>query len=261
MLRSRPDQEAGEVYRRIRQGDDADGILRHVKHGDMLVQLSLVPESRFRYEFPYLPDMPPFLRQRSNPYLDSEVYEYLLRGSPEPSHPPAHAPRLLPGPQDAAAAGTGLLSGASQRDPYVKPYLSATVAHPWLDSVRPSKWTAVSSDDNLMRKLLHDYILFEYDWFTFFRLDYFLEDMATLKQRFCSSLLTNTLLCMGCVSHLTVLPYLPGSPSLTCPVLPPRSPEPRRVLESEKPRVPISRRGQKAPGARVGSRETPQRSC
>ncbi len=191
VLQTRSDQEAEEVFRRIRRGTDATSILRHVNYGDVLVQLALVPEARFRFEFPYLPDMPPYLRRSDNPYLDSEVYDCALRGTPNAPHQPRHQQqRLLPDPRN----------GNGQRDPYLKPYMSATVVHPWLDSVKPSRWTTVSSDDALMRKILHDYFLFEYDWFTFFQKDYFLEDMATENQRFCSQLLVNTLLCHGCVS-------------------------------------------------------------
>jgi hypothetical protein len=197
VLQTRSEQEAKEVFRRIRRGSDAGSILRHVNYGDMLVQLALVPEARYRYEFPYLPDMPPFLRNLDNPYLDSEVYEYALQPA-TPAHQIGHQQqqRLLPGTED----GAGSVYGAGQRDPYLKPYLSATIVHPWLDSVQPSKWTAVSSDDCLMRKLLHDYFLFDYGWFTFFHKDYFLEDMGTENHRFCSPLLVNTLLCLGCVS-------------------------------------------------------------
>ncbi|KAJ4295913.1 hypothetical protein N0V88_004615 [Collariella sp. IMI 366227] len=81
-LQTRSDQEAEEVFRRIRRGADAFSILRHVNYGDVLVQLALVPEARFRYEFPYLPNMPPYLRHPDNPYLDSDVYECTLREGP-----------------------------------------------------------------------------------------------------------------------------------------------------------------------------------
>ncbi|KAK4250765.1 hypothetical protein C7999DRAFT_11425 [Corynascus novoguineensis] len=201
VLRTRPEDEAKEVYRRIRRGSDAVSILRHVNYGDVLVQLALVPEARYRYEFPYLPDMPPFLRNLENPYLDSEVYEYALRqASPTDCHRAGNHQqhqRLLPD----ATNGVDSVYGAGERDPYLKPYLSATLVHPWLDSVKPSKWTTVSTDDVLMRKLLHDFFLFEYDWFTFFHKDYFLEDMGTENRRFCSSLLVNALLCIGCFCH------------------------------------------------------------
>ncbi|KAK3899213.1 hypothetical protein C8A05DRAFT_46654 [Staphylotrichum tortipilum] len=189
VLQTRPEKDAVEVFQRIRRGTDAGSVLRHVNHGDILIQLALVPEARYRYEFPYLPDMPSFLRQSSNPYLDSDVYEYSLRGTPDPAPQQAHQQ-----PQQAPRDGP-------ERDPYLKPYLSATVVDPWLDSVQPSKWTTVSCDDSLMRKVLHDYFLFEYDWFTYFHKDYFLEDMATENKRFCSSLLANAVLCVGCFCH------------------------------------------------------------
>ncbi|KAK3301063.1 uncharacterized protein B0H64DRAFT_382525 [Chaetomium fimeti] len=200
VLQARSEQEAKEVFRRIRSGSDAGTILRHVNYGDMLVQLALVPEARFRYEFPYLPDMPPFLRNMDNPYLDSDVYEYALRQCSNPSHQTGYQrpqQRLLTN----AANGADSVYGAGQLDPYHKPYSSATVVHPWLDSVKPSKWTTVSSDDDLLRKILHDYFLFDYDWFTFFHKDHFLEDMGTENPRFCTPLLVNALLCMGCFCH------------------------------------------------------------
>lgn len=207
MLQTRSENEAVEVFRRIRRGTDAGSILRHVNYGDVLVQLAVVPEARYRYDFPYLPDMPPFLRQLDNPYLDSEVYDYALRGHPDACRQPGRQQcqqRLLTDSEN----GAGSVYGPGQHDPYLKPYLSATVVHPWLDSVKPSNWTTVSDDDCLMRKILHDYFLFEYDWFTFFHKDYFLEDMATGNHRFCSPLLVNALLCIGCVS------FCPSSLSL-----------------------------------------------
>lgn len=191
VLRTRSDKEAEEVFRRIRKGTDATAILRHVNYGDVLVQLALVPEARFRFEFPYLTDMPPYLLCSDNPYLNSELYGSLPR---QPAN--RQQQRLLPEPRN----DTGSVYGPDQRDPYLKPYMSAAVVHPWLGSVKPSQWTTVSSDDVLMRKILHDYFLLEYDWFTVFQKDYFLEDMAMENQRFCSPLLVNTLLCHGCVS-------------------------------------------------------------
>ncbi|KAK3310454.1 uncharacterized protein B0T15DRAFT_389212 [Chaetomium strumarium] len=194
LLQTRSDKEAEELFRRIRRGADAGSILRHVNYGDVLVQLALVPESRYRFEFPYIPEMPPYLRRADNPYLESEVYECALRGPSNPSQQPGHRPRqLLPDSQNVYAVGA--------RDPYLKPYQSAAVVHPWLDSVKPSKWTNVSTDDALMRKILQDYFLLEYDWFSFFHKDYLLEDMATENQRFCSEFMVNALLCYGCFCH------------------------------------------------------------
>ncbi|KAK3990327.1 hypothetical protein QBC44DRAFT_66147 [Cladorrhinum sp. PSN332] len=192
VLQTRPQKEAEEIFERIRRGADAASVLRHVEHGDVLVQLSLIPEARFRYEFPYRSDMPEYLRIHNNPYLDSEVYEYALRSIPK-----SQQQKALPGVADML----DFADFRDQRDPYYKPYSSASVVHPLLESVKPSKWTLVSSDDVLMQKIIHDYFLYEYDWFSVVHIDYFLQDMASERRRFCSPLLVNAILCLGCLSH------------------------------------------------------------
>lgn len=199
MLQTRSQKEAEEIFDRIRRGADANTVLRHVEHGDVLIQLSLVPEARLRYEFPYMPTMPEFLQRYDNPYLDSEVYEYALRSTPRPERQQA-----LPG----IAHMIDSVDYRDQRDPYYKPYSSARVVHPLLESIKPSKWTLVSNDDALMRKIIHDYFLYEYDWLTYVHIDYFLQDMANERPRFCSPLLVNAVLCMGCVSDLRPMPVL-----------------------------------------------------
>ena len=45
------------------------------------------------------------------------------------------------------------------------------------------------------------YFLQEYDWFTFFQKDYFLDDMVGGSDVFCSSLLVNAVPAVGCVSY------------------------------------------------------------
>lgn len=71
--------EALEIFRRIKAGHDVQAILDHVRDGNLLLQLHLMPETRLRYEFPYRPHMPIFLRKENdNPYLDSLVYESSL---------------------------------------------------------------------------------------------------------------------------------------------------------------------------------------
>ncbi|KAK4190465.1 putative nitrogen assimilation transcription factor [Podospora australis] len=202
VLQKRPEKEAEEIFQRIRSGADARSILRHVNHGDLLVQLALVPEARFRYEFPYLPGMPSFLSTHENPYLDSEIYDCALRGDSDSvqqrqDHQQPRRQRLLPG----IASLINPTQGLEVKDQYYKPYSTAMVVHPLLDSLRPSRWTTVSDDDDLMRKLIHDYLLHEYEWFTCFHKDYFLEDMANERRRFCSSLLVNVVLCLGCFCH------------------------------------------------------------
>ncbi len=47
ILQARPQVVADEVYKRIRKGADPESILRHVKDGDLLLQLALVPETQY----------------------------------------------------------------------------------------------------------------------------------------------------------------------------------------------------------------------
>lgn len=164
-----------------------------------MLQLSLVPEARFRYEFPYVNDMPSFLVGRENPYLDSELYEYALRTPVTPNH---QLPAL------PSSATTGSQSQSPDPDPHVdqhlapywKPYHAAEIIDPYLDGLQPSQWTNVCGDDGLMRKLIEAYLLYEASWFAPFHKDYFLRDMAGQRHHFCSALLVNAVLAIGCVS-------------------------------------------------------------
>ena len=208
LLQSRPQYEADEILQRIRTGADAEAILRHVSCGDLLVQLALVPETRYRYEFPYISAMPDFLLHPNNPYLDSDMYSWVSRALPTPGtqHRPfqphtsrCEQPRLgqLPPIEGSLGPGHGL---EPPDGPYSQPYHAARVIDPLLDAVKPSKWTSVSGDDALMRQLLHGYLQFEHDWFPYFHKEYVLTDMANEKPRFCSELLVNAVLALGSVS-------------------------------------------------------------
>ena len=79
ILRSRPELEPFSILQRIRSGNEIQTILRNVKDDDLLLQLSLIPETRYRYEFPYLADMPAFLAVPNNPYLASLIYENTVK--------------------------------------------------------------------------------------------------------------------------------------------------------------------------------------
>ena len=218
ILRTKDEKEAGEVFQRIRRGADAATILRHITFGDTLIQLACSSDTGYRYEFPYLPDMPAFLQRHDNVYLDSEVYACVLR-RPAPSGPSSvsvehrqhmpHQPLLgsqqqpyftpLNPSRSMSPYPTQRHAVDSHSDPYHKPYHSATVENSRLDKLHPSQWTSVSTDDNLMRRFLHDYIMYDYGWNYFLHLDYFLDDMANGRHRFCSRLLVNTVLCIGSV--------------------------------------------------------------
>lgn len=180
-----PEKDAFDVVRRLRTDADVAGVIRQVKDGCLLLQLAVAPETRLRYTFPYISEMPARLQVPDNRYLESPVYEATYTtGSPSP--PPA---------EELVSRYQGV---------YLKPYHTAEIVDPRFSKIRASRWTTVISDDDLFRKVLHAYLLHEYTTFAFFHKDCFLDDLAEGGNRFCSSLLVNTILATGCVGRLTL---------------------------------------------------------
>jgi hypothetical protein len=178
-----PEREGIEVLSRIRAGKEVDEILRELKQGSLLAQLSVVPETRRRYELPYLPRMPDFVITPNNPYLGSLVYDAIF----DPASPP-----LL------------LEAGKASDAPYLTPYHASELIEPLLPKVTASSWTYVTTDDQLLRKLLGAYLLQQHPVFPAFHKDLFLEDMVTGHHgRFCSRLLVNSVLAISCVSFIS----------------------------------------------------------
>ncbi|PVH94826.1 hypothetical protein DM02DRAFT_721089 [Periconia macrospinosa] len=182
LLMDMPEPEAQQVFSRIRTGVKAEDIVSQVKDGNLLLQLSLVPEARRRYEFPYLNEIPAYLLQSSSPYIDTIVFEYNLKEETSRKDLDSRV----------------VSHGDRSHDVFWKPYHAAVIAEPKLDLIKPSKWTSVSSDDNFMRKLLGTFFLSEYFSKPFFHKDYFLEDMAQGKTEHCSALLVNAILAGAC---------------------------------------------------------------
>lgn len=85
------------------------------------------------------------------------------------------------------------------RSLYVKPFHAAKVIDPLLTDAKPSHWTTVSDNDVLMRQILEDFFRCEYQFTAAFQKDLFLEDMASGRKDFCSSLLVNVTLAYACV--------------------------------------------------------------
>lgn len=149
LLKAMGDSESLEVLDRVRQGDDISDIVRQVKDGNLLLQLSLIPEVRRHYEFPYLPGFPSFLKDRPNPYLEALFYDTATIG--------------------ATPSGTNLQGNipvasvdCAEQAPYLTPYSAAEIVDPNLWNVTTNKWTSVIHDDQLLRKLLHSYFLNQY---------------------------------------------------------------------------------------------------
>lgn len=58
-----------------------EAIISQVKDGNLLLQLALEPESRSRYDFPFLREMPTILLQQSNQYIETLIYGYSFQAN------------------------------------------------------------------------------------------------------------------------------------------------------------------------------------
>ena len=74
LLKDLPDQDADNVLQRIRSGTEITKVLNQVHTGNILLQMAVTPETRFRYELPYRPDIPEEYFP-DNLYLKSMIYE------------------------------------------------------------------------------------------------------------------------------------------------------------------------------------------
>ncbi|RFN50766.1 nitrate assimilation regulatory protein nira [Fusarium flagelliforme] len=190
-IRDRNEEDAATIMTRIRAGQDPGTILRHLDTGDLLLQLHLVPETRFRNSFPAAFRIPTRLQSLSNVYFQSPVYEATLM---------EHSPEQ-----------TGTIELHDRfRPQYLRPYAAAELIDPRINLVKPSNWTNVLTDDTLMRNMLRFYFRLEHQSLPFFHKDYFLDDMLSGSEDFCSSLLVNAILaecCSFCPETLDRLEY------------------------------------------------------
>ncbi|KAF2186137.1 hypothetical protein K469DRAFT_726495 [Zopfia rhizophila CBS 207.26] len=184
LLQTRPDNVATEIFRRIRQGADVQSILRHVQDGDLLLQISLLPDTQYRSGVPLHADLKPLYRHANNPYLDSVLYRSTLGSSPSVGQHTVVRDKIT----------------SDRESVYHTPYYDAQIIDARLNSatLKISNWTSISSDEKFLRKLLETYFLFEYPFYPFFHKDIFLDDMIAGRHDFCSSLLVNTILASAC---------------------------------------------------------------
>jgi hypothetical protein len=186
MLKVLPDQDAKDVLQRLRSGLDPATILSHLKTGSALLQMAVMPESRYRYDFPFRREFPDSLKI-DNIYLDTLIYESTISSS-----------RSRDG-DFAAHFHSGRPEPVHCLSSYLKPFHAAQVVEKWLSDAKFSSWTNVCADDTLMRELLQTLFRCEYQFTAAFQKDLFFEDMAAHRQDFCSSLLVNVILAYACV--------------------------------------------------------------
>jgi hypothetical protein len=196
ILKSLPEPEAQDVLQKLRFGIDATSLVNQIRAGDVRLQMHVIPETCFRYDFPYGSEIPAALVS-DNPYLNSMLFEATSLFSTD---------AVRPGPLESSLFAR--LGSDDPRSVYLKPFHAADVVDSLLADVRPSAWTAVCTDDMLMRELLTVFFRCEYHFTAAFQKDLFLEDMASGKKDFCSSLLVNAVLAYCCVTHSPFFPPL-----------------------------------------------------
>ncbi|KAF5657011.1 polyketide synthase [Fusarium heterosporum] len=177
LLQSSSAHDAYDILGRLRDGARVDDLLQHVESGNLLLELSLTPQTQFRHSAGNFVNIPGFLKTPNNPYGASLVYNIKFELPPSTTH---------------------RLPTSEVRALYNAPYSSARIVNSILDTCRPSNWTTVSSNDGLLREILRCYFASVYVFLPFFHKDYFLHDMVHERQRFCSPLLVNSVLAAGC---------------------------------------------------------------
>lgn len=196
-LQDLPDHDVQHVLQRIRSGADPVALLNHTKSANLLLQLALTPETRLRYEFPYIREMPLSLLTE-NPYLDCLIFEAAsLYSEPQQQQRTSSQRHVASIPHNREPL--------DYQSPYLKPLHAAEVVDPRLSAAKPSMWTTVSSNDVLMRQLLSYFFRCEYSFECLFQKNLFLEDLVSGKTRFCSSLLVNAILAYACVRFFLIL--------------------------------------------------------
>lgn len=200
-MQSVGEADARDILARLRSGTDVQTLVNQVESGDLLLQLSVAPETRFRYDFPYNKRMPVGLATDNNAYLRAPIYAAACL---HPSSAQSNIEKETP-----CRGNTGLISDSVSHSQgaqpimdeslYLMPYHAANVVDARLSSVKISSWTSVCDDDVLMRDILGRWLQCEYHFTAAFQKDLFLEDMILLREDFCSSLLVNVTLGYACV--------------------------------------------------------------
>ncbi|KAF1938467.1 hypothetical protein EJ02DRAFT_410392 [Clathrospora elynae] len=176
LIRTRSDHESHEILRRIKMGTDVDVVVRHIKEADLLIQLTLRPETKLCYSLPNSNTITASVEVSSNAYLAS------------PSHDEAIA-QPVTSPFNKPADGD------------LNPNYTTRVVEPTLERVHARDWTTVISDNILFRRLISLYLICQHASQYWFNKDLFLEDMAARCTSFCSTLLVNAVLAASCQAY------------------------------------------------------------
>lgn len=227
-LRLRPEQEALEILRRIRNNPSEttptqriQELADFVRHGDLLIQPSFRLPTQHRSNSGNSVTLPPLRLALDSPSLDTSAYSHNL---PFPSilsmgldGPTAqrrrHASdadvsaRLVVGSNPPRTLLANLSSDSQSslpRPTSIEAIMNEprspghSSADPRLKFVR--NWTTVTYDNNLLIILMSAWHEWEYKYHHFLDWDIFLDDLSSGRTMFCSKLLVNAILASGSVS-------------------------------------------------------------
>ncbi|KAJ4304568.1 hypothetical protein N0V90_000094 [Kalmusia sp. IMI 367209] len=168
MLRTIRKPRVNEIIERIRAITDLETLLNSIHGANLFSELSLVPETQLRYDFPYSTHMPSHLLE-DNEYLESPIYKATFLPVQSRSTPQ----RLV------GITRGGYTEPMVSEEAYNKPFRAAVLVEPLLEQIDLSKWTTVTSDNRLLRRFLEAYFLHVPILAPLFHKDLFLEDLAS----------------------------------------------------------------------------------
>jgi hypothetical protein len=76
------------IVQMVRSGSDVSSVLRFIREGDLMTQLTVAPDTRYRYDFPLITSMPASPKVPGNIYLDSIVYKTTVEEISSSGRPP-----------------------------------------------------------------------------------------------------------------------------------------------------------------------------
>lgn len=181
LLRVITEQDAAVVFRLLKAGMDVEAIVKQMRDGSLLMQLSVIPATTRRYEFPYMAMMPTHLLFADNLYKESILHEAVTSSQ---NH--THTELMQLKKKHGSA--------------YMLPYHTVILVEPLIERITATQWTKVTSDNRLFRRLISLYFCCQHPCGPFVHKDLFLEDMVAGKTSFCTPLLVNAVLAIASVS-------------------------------------------------------------
>ncbi|KAI1494523.1 hypothetical protein F5X96DRAFT_694901 [Biscogniauxia mediterranea] len=185
VIKSLPEHESIQILKRVRTGTNIQEVLKLIHEATSLPQPVQKPEYYFRYEFPYIREMPISLNRWQNPYLTSLLFESVSSTSTNQ----ATSSDFMDDMND--------INEEPLKNIYLVPYHAIELVDHRITQANVSSWTRVTSDNPTLRALLEIYFVFLFPSHLHFDREAFLDDLVAGSKRFCSSLLVNAILAVA----------------------------------------------------------------